>query len=407
MYEIALGVLLFTIIVMALVGVVLIVHSSVVPTGEVRLIINDREPMTATVGSRLLDALTEAGIHLPSGCGGKGTCGQCRVVVLEGGGAILPIELARVTKREERAGTRLACQVRIKRDMRIRVPDEIFGVEQWQCTVRSNENVSTMIKELVLELPPGEEINFRAGSYIQVTAPPHSVRFSDFKIASSYRYEWDRLDLWRHTSTSKKEETRAYSMANYPNEKQVIILNVRIAIPPPGASENAPPGLVSSYIFSLNHGGTVAVSGPFGHFFATDTQNEMIFVGGGAGMAPMRSHIMDQLKRLRSHRKITFWYGARSKRELFYVNEFDALQVKNDNFTWFVALSDPRPDDHWTGRTGFIHDVLYKDYLKDHPTPDECEYYVCGPPVMLRAVLNMLDNLGVDAENIFYDDFGG
>ncbi len=406
-YEIGLGILLFTSIVMALVGVVLAVRSRLVATGEVQLVVNDREPLTVSVGTQLLDALAQVGIHLPSGCGGKGTCGQCRVVVREGGGAILPIELARVTKREARRGTRLACQVPIKRDIVVRVPDEVLGVEQWECTVRSNENVATMIKELVLELPPGEQIDFRAGSYVQVNAPPYSARYADFDIAPSYRDEWDRLDLWRHISTSNKQETRAYSMANYPEENRVITLDVRIAIPPPGAGDDVPPGVVSSYLFSLKPGDTATVLGPFGHFLAAETQNEMVFVGGGAGMAPMRSHIMDQLKRLKSRRKISFWYGARSRRELFYVKEFEALQTEYDNFEWFVALSDVRPDDEWSGKTGFIHDVLHEEYLKDHPAPETCEYYVCGPPMMLRAVLKMLDNLGVDAENILYDDFGG
>lgn len=407
MYEIGLGILLFTTIIMTLVGVVLAVRSRLVATGDVQLIVNDREPMTATVGVRLLDALAVAGIHLPSGCGGKGTCGQCRVVVLEGGGSILPIELARVTKREARAGTRLACQVAVKDDMTLRVPDEVFGVEQWQCTVRSNVNVATMIKELVLEMPPGEQIAFRAGSYVQIAAPPYSARFTEFDVGQSYRHEWDRLDLWRHASTSSTEELRAYSMANYPQERDVIVLDVRIAVPPPGVPSEVPPGVVSSYLFSLKQGDTVAVSGPFGHFFASDTQAEMVFIGGGAGMAPMRSHIMDQLKRLKSRRKISFWYGARSRRELFYVNDFDALQAEHDNFEWFVALSDAEPGDTWTGRRGFIHAVLYEDYLKDHPASETCEYYVCGPPMMLRAVLAMLDSLGVGAENIFYDDFGG
>ena len=242
---------------------------------------------------------------------------------------------------------------------------------------------------------------------MQITAPPYSVRFADFDIGQSYKEEWDRLDLWRHMSTSTGEEARAYSMANYPEEKHVIALDVRIAIPPPGGADDVPPGVVSSYLFSLKPGDTVTVSGPFGDFYATDRQAEMIFVGGGAGMAPMRSHIMDQLKRLKSRRKITFWYGARSRRELFYVNDFDALQAEHENFEWFVALSDAKLMINWAGRTGFIHDVLYEDYLKDHPAPEECEYYVCGPPMMLRAVLKMLDNLGVDAENIFYDDFGG
>ena len=407
MYEIALGVLLFTAIVMALVAIVLAVRSRLVPSGAVKLVVNDQEPLSAKVGGALLDALAEAGIHLPSGCGGKGTCGQCRVTVLEGGGTILPIELTRLTKREARAGTRLACQVPLRQDITVRVPDEVFGVNQWACTVRSNENVTPMIKELVLELPPGEEMRFRAGSYVQITAPPYSARFADFDITPDYRDDWDRLDLWRHTAASNREETRAYSMANSSDETHVITLDVRIAIPPPGMADDVPPGIVSSYIFSLRHGDKVMVSGPFGHFFASDSENEMVFIGGGAGMAPMRSHIVDQLKVRKSRRKITFWYGARGRRELFYVDEFDALQSEYDNFEWFMALSDARPEDNWTGRVGFIHDVLYQNYLKDHPAPEECEYYVCGPPMMLRATLKMLDNLGVDAENIFFDDFGG
>ncbi|MDH3740439.1 MAG: NADH:ubiquinone reductase (Na(+)-transporting) subunit F [Hyphomicrobiales bacterium] len=407
MYEIVLGVMLFTAIVMALVGVVLMVRSRLVATGAVELIVNDDAPKTVAVGTQLLDALVELGVHLPAGCGGKGTCGQCRVVVLEGGGAIMPIEQARITKREAKQGTRLACQIPVRRDMSVRVPDEIFGVQEWQCTVRSNSNVATMIKELVLELPAGEEINFRAGSYVQITAPAYSTRFDDFDVGADYKDEWDRLELWRHTSTSNREETRAYSMASSPDETHTIMLNVRIAIPPPGAPGDVPPGIVSSFLFSLKPGDTVKVSGPFGHFFAADTQNEMIFVGGGAGMAPMRSHIFDQLKRLQTDRKISFWYGARSKRELFYVKDFDLLEKEHENFKWVVSLSDERADERWMGKTGFIHDVLFEEYLKDHPAPETCEYYVCGPPMMLRAVLKMLDNLGVDAECIFYDDFGG
>jgi Na+-transporting NADH:ubiquinone oxidoreductase subunit F len=392
---------------MALVGVVLMVRSRLVATGAVELIVNEDTPKTVAVGTQLLDALVELGFHLPSGCGGKGTCGQCRVVVLEGGGAIMPIEQARITKREAKHGTRLACQVPVRRDMSVRVPDEIFGVQEWQCAVRSNNNVATMIKELVLELPAGEEIKFRAGSYVQIAAPAYSARFDDFDVGVDYKDEWDRLDLWRHTSTSGQEETRAYSMASCPDETRTIMLNVRIAIPPPGAPGDVPPGIVSSFLFSLKPGDTVNVSGPFGHFFAADTQNEMIFVGGGAGMAPMRSHIFYQLERKRTSRKISFWYGARSKRELFYVKDFDQLEKEHDNFKWVVALSDDRAGDRWMGRTGFIHDVLYEEYLKDHPAPETCEYYVCGPPMMLRAVLKMLDSLGVDAESIFYDDFGG
>lgn len=407
MHEIGLGVVLFTTIVMALVGIVLAVRSRVAVTGTVQLIANDREPITTGVGAQLLEALGEAGIHLPSGCGGKGTCGQCRVEVLEGGGAISPIELARVTKREARVGTRLACQVSIKQDMTVHVPDEVLDVEQRECKVRSNDSVTPMIKELVLELPAGEQMDFRSGSYVQITAPPQSLSFTDFDIAANYQDDWDRHDHWRYASTSTREETRAYSMANPPKEDGLIMLDVRLALPPPGASDEVPPGIVSSYIFSLKQNDTVRVAGPFGHFFIADTQSEMIFVGGGAGMAPMRSHIMDQLKRLKTTRKISFWYGARSTRELFYVNDFDALQAEHDNFKWTVALSDARPDDNWTGRTGFIHEVLYQDYLKEHAVPEDCEYYICGPPMMLKAVLRMLDNLGVDPDTIFYDDFGG
>jgi Na+-transporting NADH:ubiquinone oxidoreductase subunit F len=407
MYEIGLGMLAFTSVVMTLVAVVLLIRSRLVVLGDVHLVVNDRQAITTTVGTRLLDVLAQEGLYLPSGCGGKGTCGQCRVVVLAGGGAILPIELAQVTKRQAIAGERLACQVPVRQNMTVRVPDEIFGVEKWRCTVVSNDNVSTVIKELVLELPAGEDVVFRAGSYVQITAPPYSTDFTEFDIAEDYRDEWNRLDLWRYTSSSNREEARAYSMANYPDEKHIIMLDVRLAIPPPGSSDDVPPGIVSSYLFSLKPGDTVAVSGPFGHFFATDRENEMIFIGGGAGMAPMRSHIMDQLLRLNSPRKITFGYGARNRRELFYLEEFEALEQRYEKFELFIALSDAIIDEDWTGETGFIHNVLYETYLKDHPAPEECEYYICGPPIMLRAVLKMLDDLGVDTENIFYDDFGG
>jgi Na+-transporting NADH:ubiquinone oxidoreductase subunit F len=290
--------------------------------------------------------------------------------------------------------------------MTVRVPDAVFDVRQWECTVRSNANVATLIKELVLELPQGQTIDFRAGSYVQIACPPYQADFADFDPGSEFHDEWDRLNLRRCRAGTAISTTRAYSMANYPEEKDVISLVVRIAIPPPGAPETVPPGIVSSYLFSLKPGDKVAVSGPFGRFFAAETDNEMVFVGGGAGMAPMRSHILDQLKRLKTKRKITFWYGARSRRELFFDGDFDALQAAYQNFRWSVALSEPRPEDAWQGETGFIHDVLYESYLKDHPAPEDCEYYLCGPPMMVKAVRNMLDNLGVDADNIFFDDFG-
>jgi Na+-transporting NADH:ubiquinone oxidoreductase subunit F len=326
--------------------------------------------------------------------------------VFEGGGAILPTEQNHITKREAKDGDRLSCQVAVKQDMRIQVPEEVFGVRKWTCTVRSNHNVATFIKELVLELPPGEHVDFRAGGYIQIEAPAHHVAYKDFQVEERFRADWDRFNLWQYESKVHEEVLRAYSMANYPQEEGIIMLNVRIATPPPRA-EGVPPGKMSSYIFNLKPGDQVVISGPFGEFFARETEHEMVFIGGGAGMAPMRSHIFDQLRRLKSQRKMTFWYGARSKREMFYVEDFDMLAKENANFSWHVALSEPLPEDNWTGYTGFIHDVLYQHYLKDHPAPEDCEYYMCGPPMMNAAVINMLENLGVERDNILLDDFGG
>ncbi len=406
MFEIGLGAALFTAIIMCLVAVILVVRSRLVVTGRVAITVNDARETEAGVGTRLLAALADNGVHLPSACGGVGTCGQCRVRVTEGGGAVLPIETARITKREIDQGIRLACQVIVRQDMAVDVPEEIFGVETWQCAVRSNRNVTAFIKELVLDLPDGASLVFRAGAYVQITCPPYRAKFTDFDIDPECRDEWQRLDLWRYEGRSAHETTRAYSMANYPDEGNTIILNVRIALPPPGSSDTVPPGVVSSYLFNLKSGDSVTVSGPYGHFFAAETEAEMVFVGGGVGMAPMRSHIYDQLTRLRSNRKITFWYGARSKRDLFYVEDFDRLQAAHDNFRWFVGLSEPKPEDNWKGKTGFIHEVLCESYLKDHPAPEDCEYYLCGPPMMLKATRNMLDNLGVDPENIFFDEFG-
>ncbi len=406
MIEIGLGVALFTALVLMLVLAILGARSGLVATGEVAVVVNQTRTITVPVGGKLLDALAEAGVHLPSACGGVGTCGQCRLRVLAGGGAILPTERAQITKREAGQGARLACQVTVKRGMTIEVPDEVFGVQKWQCTVRSNRSISTLIKELVLDLPPGESAEFRAGSYVQIACPPYRTRFADFDIGAEYRGEWDRLDLWRHDAGTTEPTTRAYSMANHPEERSFIMLDIRIAIPPPGAPESVPPGVVSSYLFGLKPGDIVSVLGPYGHFFATETDREMVFVGGGVGMAPMRSHIFDQLKRLETGRKITFWYGARNKRELLYREDFDRLQAAHDNFAWFVALSDPDPAEPWEGMTGFIHEVLYQNYLKDHPAPENCEYYLCGPPMMIRAVMNMLDSLGVDPGSILFDDFG-
>lgn len=404
--EIILGITLFTLIIMILVMVILVARSKLVVSGDIEIVINDEKTVHAPAGGKLLGALADADLFVSSACGGGGTCAQCKVKIFEGGGAILPTEESHITKREAAEGDRLSCQVSVKQNMRIQVPEEVFGVKKWECTVKSNDNVATFIKELILELPEGEDVKFRAGGFIQIECPPHTVEYKEFNVADEYRPDWDRFDLWRYKSVVKENVIRAYSMANYPEEKGIIMLNVRIASPPPNADDVAP-GIMSSYIFNLKAGDKVSISGPFGEFFAKDTDREMIFVGGGAGMAPMRSHIFDQLGRIKTDRKITFWYGARSLREMFYTEDFDQLAEEHDNFTWEVALSDPLPEDNWEGYTGFIHTVLYDNYLKDHPAPEDCEFYMCGPPMMNAAVIKMLEDLGVEPENIMLDDFGG
>jgi len=405
--EIVLGIALFTIIIMALVFLILSARSRLVSTGNIAITINDEKTVHCSAGGKLLGALADANLFVSSACGGGGTCGQCKVKIFEGGGSILPTEQSHINKREAAQGERLSCQVSVKQDMKIEVPEEVFGVKKWECTVRSNDNVATFIKELVLELPSGEHVDFKAGGFIQIECPPHISEYKTFDIDDEYREDWDRFDMWRYTSNVKEDVVRAYSMANYPEEEGIIMLNVRIASPPPGAPDDVPPGQMSSFIFNLKPGDKVTISGPFGEFFAKDTDKEMVFIGGGAGMAPMRSHIFDQLRRLHSKRKMSFWYGARSVREMFYVEDFDTLQAENDNFEWHVALSDPMEEDNWTGYTGFIHNVLRDNFLKDHPAPEDCEYYMCGPPMMNSAVISMLEDLGVERDNIFLDDFGG
>ena len=286
------------------------------------------------------------------------------------------------------------------------MPDEVFGVKKYECEVVSNNNVATFIKEFVVRLPEGEEMDFSAGGYIQIECPPHDLSYKDFDIEEEYRADWDKYNVWQYTSKVEEGVTRAYSMANYPEEKGIIMLNVRIASPPPNMP-NVPPGIMSSYIFNLKPGDKAVISGPYGEFFAKETDNEMVFIGGGAGMAPMRSHIFDQLKRRHSRRKMSFWYGARSLKEVFYEDEFDVLAEKNDNFDWHLALSEPQPEDNWTGLTGFIHQVLHDEYLAHHPAPEDCEYYLCGPPMMNSAVIKMLEGLGVPSDHIMLDDFGG
>ncbi|MGZ4958873.1 MAG: NADH:ubiquinone reductase (Na(+)-transporting) subunit F [Methylomonas sp.] len=406
MLEIALGVIFFTAIVIALVFMIIGAKKKLVAAGDVEILINNEKKIHVPAGAKLLNALSDNQLFVSSACGGGGSCGQCKVKVHKGGGDILPTELSHITKREAAHGERLACQVAVKTDMEVEVEDSVFGVKKWLCTVKSNDNVATFIKELVLQLPEGEAINYRAGGYIQIECPAHVSKYADMNVAEEYRSDWDKFNLWRYVSEVKEPALRAYSMASYPEEKE-IMLNVRIATPPPGAPDGVPPGVMSSFIFNLKPGDQVWVSGPYGEFFAKDTDAEMVFIGGGAGMAPMRSHIFDQLRRLKSKRKITFWYGARSKREMFYVEDFDMLAKENDNFEWHVALSDPLPEDNWTGYTGFIHNVLFEEFIKNHPAPEDCEFYMCGPPIMNSSVINMLLANGVDRENIFLDDFGG
>ncbi|MCL4106565.1 UNVERIFIED_CONTAM: hypothetical protein GTU68_009699 [Idotea baltica] len=397
---------MFTAMILALVLIILFARARMVSTGDVTITINGERSLTVPAGGKLLQTLSEADLFLPSACGGGGTCAQCKCIVKEGGGSMLPTEEGHFTRRDASEGWRLSCQTSVKQDMDIQVPEEVFGVKQWECTVESNDNVATFIKELTLKLPEGENVDFRAGGYVQLECPPHHVKYSDYDIGEEYRGDWEHFGFFKHESIVPETVIRAYSMANYPEEKGIVKFNLRIATPPPG-SEGIPPGVMSSWAFNLKPGDKVKVYGPFGDFFAKETKTEMVFIGGGAGMAPMRSHIFDQLKRLGSDRKISFWYGARSLKEMFYQEDYDMLARENDNFDWHVALSDPQPEDNWEGLTGFIHNVLFEQYLKNHPAPEDCEYYMCGPPMMNSAVIQMLTDLGVEPENIMLDDFGG
>lgn len=407
MLTITTGVIAFLGLILALVALLLVARSKLVASGNVTITVNDDPSRSLTVpsGSTLLNTLASQQIFIPSACGGKGSCGVCKVEVHSGGGALLPTETSHVKPGEARRGVRLSCQVKVKENMSIHIEESIFGVRRWTCKVRSNENVATFIKELVLELPPGEEVPFRAGGYIQIEAPPYDLQYANYDIGTEYREDWEKFGLFEVNAVSKEPIQRAYSMANYPLESGIIMLNVRIATPPLRTS-GIPAGVMSSYIFSLKPGDEVTISGPFGEFFAKKSKSEMCFIGGGAGMAPMRSHIFDQFRRLHTDRKVTFWYGARSLKEAFYVEDFDMIQRENPNFHWTLALSEPRPEDNWTGATGFIHDVLYKEYLSKHKAPEEIEYYLCGPPMMLAACTKMLESLGVERDNIAYDDFG-
>ncbi len=402
-----LGVLVFTSIVLILVALILSARKALVPSGPVHLEINESKKLTIPAGGKLLGALADNGIFVSSACGGGGTCAQCKVRVLEGGGEILDTEKGHINRKEAKEGYRLSCQVAVKQDMKLEVPPEVFETKKWQCTVRSNRNVATFIKELILELPTGEEVGFKAGGYIQIEAPPHTVHYKDFIVEKDFHEDWDKYNIWRYTSKVDEPVIRAYSMANYPGEKGIIMLNVRVASPPPRAPEDTPPGKMSSYIFNLKPGDKVTISGPYGEFFIKDTKAEMVYIGGGAGMAPLRSHIFELFKSRATDRKVSYWYGGRSIRELFYIDHFRGIEEQFPNFKFNIALSEPKPEDNWTGYVGFIHNVVLENYLKNHPAPEDIEYYLCGPPMMNAAVFKMLDDLGVEPENIAYDDFGG
>ena len=408
MVTVTLGVAMFTFVIVSLVGLLMMTRRRLVATGEVTITVNGdpEKALHMPAGGTLLGTLADSKLFVPSACGGKGSCGVCKVTVCDGGGAVLPTERSHLSRGEERSGVRLSCQVKVKQDMAIEIPPEVFDVRQWTCAVRSNHNVATFIKELILEPPKGDDVPFRAGGYIQIEAPKGIYDYRDYDVEEEYRADWDKFKLWRFTAVVDEPVTRAYSMANYPDEKGVIMLNVRVASPPPRAPEGTPPGKMTGYLFSLKPGDEVTIAGPFGEFFAKDTAAEMVFIGGGAGMAPMRSHIFDQFRRIHTNRKVTFWYGARSLREAFYLDDFNRIAAEHDNFKWHLALSEPLPEDHWDGLTGFIHQVLYDNYLNDHPAPEDVEYYICGPPMMLTACMRMLDSLGVERDNILFDDFG-
>ncbi len=405
------SVIVFLVVILLLVILLLYARKKLTPQGEVKITINDEKELTVQPGTSLLSTLASNNIFLPSACGGQGTCGMCKVQVLEGGGEILPTETGFFTRKEQQQHWRLACQVKVKEDLHIHVPEAVLGVKKMECEVISNHNVATFIKEFKLALPEGEHLNFKAGGYVQIDVPRITVEFKDIDVEEEYREDWDKYNMWDLKMVNDEETFRAYSMANHPAEGDIIMLNVRIATPPwdrsKGAFMKVNPGVCSSYIFSRKPGDKVMVSGPYGEFFIKDTDREMMYIGGGAGMAPMRSHIFHLFHTEKTKRKVTFWYGARSKREIFYEEHFRDIERKFDNFKFTIALSEPLPEDNWTGDVGFIHQVVYDNYLSKHEEPEEIEYYLCGPPMMIDAVLKMLYDLGVPDEMIAYDDFGG
>jgi len=407
MLIILISVIVFSAVILLLVLILTFAESKLLPQGEVKILINQNEDKSPTVnpGGTLLSALSAENIFIPSACGGGGTCAQCICQVHSGGGQILTTELNHISRKDAKDDWRLACQVKVRENMEITVPDKIFSIQEWQCTVRSNENVATFIKELVLELPSGENLNFQAGGFIQINIPEYELDFKEFDIEDEYHEDWDKFNIWNLKGKNTESQFKAYSMANHPAEGNIIMLNVRIATPPPALWNEAPPGIASSYMFNLKAGDKVTISGPYGDFFIKGTDREMVYIGGGAGMAPMRSHLFHLFYTLETGRKVSFWYGARSKREMFYDDDFKAIQEKYPNFSYNVALSDPMPVDNWEGYKGFIHQVLLDNYLDEHEDSTEIEYYMCGPPMMIDAAENMLYNLGVEPEMIAFDKF--
>jgi Na+-transporting NADH:ubiquinone oxidoreductase subunit F len=407
MQEILWSVICFMGIQLILVSLIVIAKKTLLPEGDIVILLNGEKKLKAPVGGKLLTTLSDKGIYLSSACGGGGSCGQCRVIVKKGGGEIFPTERSHISNQQAHEGYRLACQVPVKQDIEIQVPKEMLQTRKWQCTVISNQNVATFIKELVLELPPNESVNFQPGGYIQIEIPPHFVDYANFDIDERFLADWTKFKMFQYKSHVHTPVTRAYSMANYPGEKGIIMLNVRIASPPPRGPASIPPGQASSYIFNLKPGDEVTISGPFGEFMIEEGDSEMVYIGGGAGMAPLRSHIFELFRARNTQRKVSFWYGGRSKQEVFYDDEFQKLANEFSNFSFTIALSDPLPNEKWVGATGFIHQVLFDQYLSKHPSPEDIHYYMCGPPMMTKAVISMLDELGVEPENIHYDDFGG
>ncbi len=408
---IILSVVFFLLVILSLVGVLLYARAKLVPSGPVKININEEKELDVNAGDTLLTTLSQQEIYLPSACGGGGTCALCKCQVLDGAGDILPTEVGYFSRKEIQEKWRLACQIKVKQDLDIRVPEEIFGIKKWECEVVSNRNVATFIKEFVVKLPEGENLDFKSGGYIQADVPPCEVDFKDIHVEDKFKPDWDNLNLWDLKMVNSEDVFRAYSMANHPAEGNIIKLNVRIATPPWDKKKNrfmnVNPGICSSYIFSRKPGDKVTISGPYGDFFIKDTEKEMVYIGGGAGMAPLRSHIFHLFHTLKTDRKVSYWYGARSKREIFYEEDFRKIEKEFPNFSFHIALSEPLPEDNWDGYTGFIHQVVLDNYLKDHKEPEEVEYYLCGPPIMNESVLDMLDNLGVPEENIDLDDFGG